>query len=384
MKKSKINLVVIGPYPRDPSRIERGVEAVTVYLVEGLKNISDLNVQIISFRGGVDQEDTCMLDGVKVHFLPAVHRFGNITFGALERFRVRRKIRQLNVDLIHNEYHFAFPYIGSEPPCPALTTVHGIIYKEVIFNKTPLDWIRTPARLYLERIVLRKVRHAICVTDYVKESISGLTNARLYVVANPVSDAYFGLENKEVTNRVLFAGTIIKRKNLLDLLKAINYIKDGMAGLRLNIVGVAEDKSYYETLRNYIKGNALEKHVAFLGPLDEKDLLNEYEQASVIVLPSLEESAGMVLQQAMAAGKPVVATRVGGIPCIVEDDKTGFLVEIGNTEDMGEKIRLLLQNTDLRQKFGQYGKRQATQRFSARGVANETYAVYRHILGHLS
>ena len=196
--------------------------------------------------------------------------------------------------------------------------MHGISYEEVKYRSQRFSWARKYFQIYMEKIVLKKVDHVICVTDYVKKNIEHLTNSNLYVIENPVSKEYFEIQNKEVPHRVLFVGTIIKRKNIIDLLKAINILKDKIQ-IELHIVGVPEDLYYYKILKNYVKEIQLNKNIKFLGPLSEEELLEEYRQCALLVLCSYEESAGMVLQQAMAAGKIVIATKSRGVPCIVKD-----------------------------------------------------------------
>jgi len=375
-----MNLVLIGPYPVDPARVERGVEAVTVNLVEGLKLVDGLNIEIISFRGGEKQDQTATINGIRVHFLRPTKRLGTITFGALDKYRTRCKIEELEVDIIHNQYHFAYPYLFSKPPAPIITNVHGITFKEAPFENERFDRLRAIPRIYLEKTVLHRAANIICVSEYVRETIAPLTRAKLYVVENPVSRRYFEAGNREIPNRVLFVGTIIKRKNVLDLLKAINLLRRDIE-VSLHIVGVAEELYYYDILREYVRENSLEKHVNFCGPLSEEELLKEYEECCIVVLPSFEESAGMVLQQAMAAGKPVIATRIGGIPCIVMDKVTGWLTELGNVRELADKIGALLENKGLRKSMGEAGKKEALRRFRPEVIASATHDVYRMVLG---
>ena len=124
---------MIGPYPQNPAMIQRGVEAVTVYLVEGLKSIPNLRLQIISCTPTVDSEASRVINGITVHFVPTARRFGNVTFRVLDRYRIRRKVQELSPDIIHNQYHFAYPYIESKSICPVINSIHGITYKEAPF-----------------------------------------------------------------------------------------------------------------------------------------------------------------------------------------------------------------------------------------------------------
>lgn len=364
----------------DPSRAERGVEAVTINLVEGLQRIEGLAIEVISCTASVKEYSSRNINGVKVHFLPSARRFGNITFGAVDRYRVRRVIDAVEPDIIHNQYHFAYPYLFSKPTVPAISTVHGITFKEAPYENDKLDRFRRLPRLWLERMVLRNVDHLLCVSEYVKETIAPLTNAKLFVVDNPVAKRYFDAANREVANRLLFTGAIIGRKNILDLLRAINLLRD-RGPLTLHIVGVVEDRYYYDTLTKYVKTHRLESRVVFRGVLSDEQLVREYEECAVLVLSSLEESAGMVLQQAMAAGKPVIATRAGGIPCIVKHNVTGLLTTAHDVEELASAIQTLLQNSALRRRMGVAGREEALRRFQIDVTVEATLDAYRAVLG---
>ena len=89
----------------------------------------------------------------------------------------------------------------------------------------------------------------------------------------------------------------------------------------------------------------------------------------------------MVLQQAMAAGKPVVATRIGGIPGIVIDKVTGRLTQVGNVQELADSVRMLLESEELRRSMGAAGREQAVRRFRPDVIASATYDTYRIVLG---
>jgi glycosyltransferase involved in cell wall biosynthesis len=100
----------------------------------------------------------------------------------------------------------------------------------------------------------------------------------------------------------------------------------------------------------------------------------------VFVLPSLEEGFPMAALDAMAAGLPVVATAVGGIPEIVEDGRTGWLVPPGHPGALGERIRLLLRNPDTRRAMGAAGRARVREHFSAERMVARFAEIYDGLL----
>ena len=106
-------------------------------------------------------------------------------------------------------------------------------------------------------------------------------------------------------------------------------------------------------------------------------LLNGCE---IFVLPSRQEPFGIVVLEAMAAGKPVVATRVGGVPEIVTDMKDGLLVEPESPGKLAHAVKLLLSEPDLMQRLGRNGRETVKKRFSWRRVVNRYVEAYQTVL----
>jgi glycosyltransferase involved in cell wall biosynthesis len=138
---------------------------------------------------------------------------------------------------------------------------------------------------------------------------------------------------------------------------------------------------YFAELQELVAREQLGGNVRFLGSLSEGELLKEYMECSLLVLPSVQETTPMVIMQAMAAGKAVVATRVGGIPYLVEEGQTGLLVDSGDVPALAEAIIRLLRKDTLRVAMGQKGREVAEQRFRARAVAEKTREVFYRVAG---
>ncbi len=122
--------------------------------------------------------------------------------------------------------------------------------------------------------------------------------------------------------------------------------------------------------------------VFFFGHVPNNKLSAYYNACDVFVLPSLYEPLGIVLLEAMACGKPVVASRVGGIPELV-DEKVGMLVEPKNPDALAKSILMLLSDADLAKKLGDAGRRRA-EHFDWQHVLKKTLKVYEDALAMVS
>ncbi len=120
--------------------------------------------------------------------------------------------------------------------------------------------------------------------------------------------------------------------------------------------------------------------VTFLGSRDQDTLVDYYNAASMVVVPSHYESFGMVALEAMACGTPVIASDVGGLSLNVADGFNGYLVPKGDVSELAYKMELLLEHQQLRAQLGTQACQWA-QRFSWQTIADETLALYDHALG---
>jgi glycosyltransferase involved in cell wall biosynthesis len=109
-------------------------------------------------------------------------------------------------------------------------------------------------------------------------------------------------------------------------------------------------------------------------------LLDVYAESGMLVLPSLEETAPMALAQAMAAGKPVITTPVGGIPWMINHGETGYLVEVGDTQQLANRIQELLEDDLKRSRMGEAAKQRARELFLADNIATKTVNVYKELV----
>jgi glycosyltransferase involved in cell wall biosynthesis len=159
------------------------------------------------------------------------------------------------------------------------------------------------------------------------------------------------------------------------LIHAFREIKREMAHAKLVIVG---EGYLYEDLVAMVNRLGLKDSVLFTG--FQRDVFEIMAAFDVAVLPSFFEGMGRVLLEAMAMEKPVVASRVGGIPDLVEDGINGFLVNPGKTRELGERLLKVLRDRKLARKMGKQGRKKTTDRFSAEIMVQAIDGIYRELL----
>lgn len=143
---------------------------------------------------------------------------------------------------------------------------------------------------------------------------------------------------------VVYAGVIIERKGIIDLVNAFKTVVNHYSNAKLWLIGKEEDANYTQQIKNRIKDLQLEKNIKFLGKLTQQELAEKMSEAGIFVLPSYSEGLPRVIIEAMAVGLPVIATNVSGIPQVVKEKETGFLISPKDEITLSEKINWLFAN----------------------------------------
>ena len=163
------------------------------------------------------------------------------------------------------------------------------------------------------------------------------------------------------TKLVSYVGCISERKDLFTFVRAAKLIKDNTDNVAFIVVGDG-NKRYIEKIEELVKSLSLNQDVFFLG--SRNDIPNIMHSSDVFVLTSEQEAFWLVIIEAMAASKPVVATKSGGPEEILIDGETGFLVPIKDAKSIAEKVTFLLTNPEKAKLMGQKGFMRAQSLYS--------------------
>jgi len=174
------------------------------------------------------------------------------------------------------------------------------------------------------------------------------------------------------------AGRLEKEKGFDIALKAFAIARTQCENITLEIVGAGPESS---SLRKFACILKVDNHVAFLGKVSHESLLQRYAQADVVLIPSVyEEPLGRIALEAGRVGKPVIASRIGGLPEIIDHGKAGYLVEATNHDEMAKKIIILAKDKELRKKMGDHNRDFVTKKFNTQKILAQTINYYQTLL----
>lgn len=223
---------------------------------------------------------------------------------------------------------------------------------------------------FIKRI-WRNAKHIAANSDYMRSlALVYYRGAEITTIHNGVDlENYEGLDTGPRRGgrfRIISVTRLVERKGLQHLLHSLPTVIRGVKRkIEVLIVG---DGPYREALKRMKKELGLDC-VKFLGRIDHKVLPKYYRNADLFVLPSEIEAFGVVFTEAMAGKLPVVATRIGGIPEVVADGKTGILVPPRNKEELASAVIKLANDEKLARSMGIAGERRVRAHFTWRAAA---------------
>ena len=232
-----------------------------------------------------------------------------------------------------------------------------------------------------ERFLWPAADHILCNSQILKDflvSRYGLPPSRLTVVPNGVDTDFFqpGNNGRQEGSQVLLSvARLVPDKDHDTLLAAFGRLAAGHPGAELWLVGNGPRR---ESLEQKVQSLGLTRRVKFL-PVSQ-DIRQVYHQADIFVLSSVAEALPNVILEAMAAGLPVVATRVGGLPEAVVPEATGLLVSPRDVTGLTGALGRLLDDPGARRKLGRQGRERVLAQFSFEAMVSRHEEVWARLL----
>jgi glycosyltransferase involved in cell wall biosynthesis len=278
---------------------------------------------------------TEIIDGITVFRVPAlnwlpIEHSHKITLGVnLIPGRFTYLLRQY--DLIHfHEADFSFPLFSFPARKPKIFHLHGI-------NLLDLK------KYHLSRFILKHVADLyIAITKQMRNDLTdlGIPREKIAYLPNMVDVRLFYPKKEKEENLLLFVGRITSDKGLHVLQESLRYLKDSV---HLVVIGPADwDREYYQNVfeTNMKRINREGKHkITYLGALNQADIVEWYQKASALILPSFREAFPVVALESLSCETPAVATSVGGVSEVLQNHKNGLLVPPNNPIKLAEAIR---------------------------------------------
>jgi glycosyltransferase involved in cell wall biosynthesis len=377
-----------------------GAQEVVRTLVNYLAS-DDCVPLVCTFRDGPLRQDIERL-GVEVKVLPP-RRYSIVAFPLfiLDMFRIwhslARLVKEHDIDVVQTHLLTSLDFLVlflryTTPLRVVLWTFHSARFELAESELPKYKWLLKPKRgghRLLYRLASRLVDGFIAVSDEVKEvmvRVIGPIQDSITVICNGVDIKRYQQPVNRVQVRsqlgldaaarlIAVVGTFGEQKGHRYLVEAMCTIVPQFPDTHVLFVG---DGVLRSELQDQVRRLRLDDHVHFLG--NRHDVPQLVAASDLFVLPSIWEGLAMALLEAMASGKPIVATEVSGTVQAMIPDKTGILVPPGDTRRLAQAIKLLLSDPARAQAMGAAAKQRVETEFSAQKQANEHLALYHRLL----
>lgn len=247
-------------------------------------------------------------------------------------------------------------------------------YKEYALNRHPLNRIVFPFKKRIEEYVMRKSDRVIALNSDIEEYLHDRGINHTSIVPNAVNPAEYQYCNED--DFILYAGRLDGVKNVQLLIKAFQKIASEYPETVLRIAGDGEERTQLE--RN-VQKLGLEDQVEFMGWVDRSLLSKYFSRCQLFVLPSEFETFGIVILEAMASGKPVIASDCMGPRNIITDQEDGLLFPKNDKEKLADAIQFLLSDPDTRQELGESAQETVAQSYSFSSIVNNLVRISKEI-----
>ena len=363
-----------------------GAANANKYILQEYSRIADLNVDLIT--SSIDKEYHLEEIGnnIKIHRIPIGKNESNLHYQSAKEILAylwraywfsRKLVKKNNYTLSHSfftvpcgfislilKWNYKIPYVvslrGSDVP--------GYSNRFIFLDK----FIKPVTRL------IWKNSSAVIANSQGLRELALKTNSKqeIGVIYNGIDIADFapdyGKRPAEKLIVTLGASRITTRKGIEYLIKAFKKLVPKYPNVYLKAMGDGDEKS---NLENLTKELGLAENIEFIGRIPREKTTPFYQEASIFVLPSLNEGMSNAMLEALSAGLPLLATDTGGTKEIVEEGKNGFIIKMKDSDDIADKMEILIKNEELRIKMGIESRKKA-EKMSWENVAKDYFDLY--------
>jgi len=187
---------------------------------------------------------------------------------------------------------------------------------------------------------------------------------RVYVCPNGVAEMDLPVVSESSVSTLLFFSNLLAGKGIFDFVEACRILKGKGIAFRADIAGAETADLDRNRLKTLLKESGLEDRVCYHGAAYGADKATIFARADIFVFPSHQDAFPLVAAEAMSAGLPVVATKVGSLPEMVTEGENGFLVDVGDVAALAGQMERLLSDPELRQSMGRAGYARYRNRYT--------------------
>ncbi|SEG51663.1 glycosyltransferase family 4 protein [Flavobacterium urumqiense] len=354
-----------------------------------IKNLSDelvaLGHDVSVFVYGQEKDDKFIEGGITLVTIK------NIKIKGLSWFLTRKKIQKIilkeqkisRIDVVETpDWEGISSFINLH--CPVVIRLNGSDTYFCHLDNRPVKWINK----FHEKRALAKANGHISVSQYTADVTNQLfhINKKFTIIPNGINTNSFNSNDTcKDAKTILYFGGIIRKKGVLEIPHYFNQVIEKIPDAHLVIIGqdmsdkLTGNASTFQMMQQlFSEEDGL--NVKFLGSVPYQEIKKYIEKATLCIFPSYAEALPVSWIEAMAMGKPVVASNIGWATEVIDDGIDGFLVDPSQHSEFADKIIQLLQNEELQKELGIEARKKIERKFSMSIVAQQSLLFYKSLI----
>lgn len=359
---------------------KHGMDVVAIELIKNLQEIDKANEYIIFGRNGVND---AFPETSNFH----IHTFSSFTYADWEQISLTKKIKKEKLDLLHCTANTAPLFLS----VPLIVTIHDIIYLEQVnFKGTSYQNLGNLYRRFIVPKIAKKAKLILTVSKFEKQNIIRrlkLPEEKVKVLYNGVGLQFHNQYSKKEIEQfrrkyalpsqfIMFLGNTAPKKNTINVIKAYaDFCLQNQN--RIPLVLLDYKKELVAKILDELNQSALLPQFVFPGYVPYNEIPLMYNAATLFLYPSLRESFGLPILEAMACGVPAITSNTSSMPEVAGD--AAELINPFNYKELSDAIAKLLANEDLRNGYKQKGLQRA-KKFTWKKSAEELRTIYETIV----
>lgn len=346
------------------------------------RELAKMGEEVLILKRGNDDKDK-IVDNVRILNIKITSKdelFFQIPSRLLFSKKAVERIKIEKPDVMSLHFHLSSYYV-SKMDIPKTYTIHTPTildsFKSQAISYNILNWPFLTYDNWIERAVISRSNYIVVLNNYMKKFLKSRNYVNIKIIPNGIAPNDF--HNRGDYGYILYAGRFDWAKRVDILVKAYSMLEEKYKKeFKLKLVGQGSNEKY---LKELVKNTDLKKYVEFIPWLQRSKLIYLMSKCSIFVLPSFFECMPVVVLEAMASGKPVIASDVPGPQDIVIHGYNGFLFKRGDIETLAKYLELLCEDETLRRRVGKNARKTIEKKYTFEKISEEYIKLFNEILG---
>jgi glycosyltransferase involved in cell wall biosynthesis len=354
MQSSSRHIAIVAPYfyPKIG-----GLENYAYNLGKTLVQTGNYTVSVIASNHESKRYERKVVDGMTVHLLPITFTLSNSPINPFWYWTIKKIFREEKPAIVNT--HSPVPYMAdmaalAAGKIPVIATYHA---GSMLKGSLLIDLILSFYEKVFLRLLFRKAKAIVAISEqYLRRTYPEFSH-KMHFIPTGVDLSLFAATPLPESKTVSFVGRIehsSKWKGIEELMQAMSIVIRNHPGARLQLVGGGDAVGHFkQRAQDLSMGHAVD----FRGILRGEELREAFRRSSVIVLPSTSdaEAFSVALVEAMASGRPIIGTNIGGTPQVIEDGQNGLLVPPKDPEALAVAINRVLNDSSFAESLAARG-----------------------------